>query len=218
LGSRAASVRSDLFFDGGDFVADVETAFVAPAVLLRNFQQTVTTREELIETLSTALGRKVVLLDNAPDHHAGMFMMPVGEGTVLVGDPAAARQRLQAEAAETRIAELLPPAGPDFTDATQARFDAVARQCEAAGYQAVRIPVVPGRDGRTYLTYLNVILDRRDDRRIVYMPVFDGADVLNRAAERVWTDLGYEVRPVNCTACYRHFGSLRCLVNVLRRN
>jgi len=81
----------------------------------------------------------------------------------------------------------------------------------------VRIPIVPGRDGRTYVTYLNAILDRRSGRRIVYMPVFGGAEMLNRAAEQVWAGLGYEVRPVNCGACYRHFGSLRCLVNVLRR-
>ena len=33
LGSGFTAVRSDLFFDGGDFVADDRTAFVAPAVL-----------------------------------------------------------------------------------------------------------------------------------------------------------------------------------------
>ena len=81
----------------------------------------------------------------------------------------------------------------------------------------VRIPVVPGSDGRTYLTYVNVILDCRDGNRIVYMPVYDGVEELNRAAAEVWAGAGYEVRRVNCTTCYRHFGSLRCLVNVLSR-
>lgn len=217
LGPRVVSVRSELYFDGGDFVADRETVFVTPAVLLRNLQQTVQTREELLKRLSAVLKRQVVLLSDAPDHHAGMFMMPAGDRTVLVGDPAAAG-RLLAEPGESDLADLCPGSGPDFAAATIARFDTVAEQCEAAGYRVVRIPIVPGRDGRTYVTYLNALLDRRGGRRIVYMPVFSGAGPLNRAAAEVWTGLGYEVRSVNCDACYPHFGSLRCLVNVLRRD
>ena len=93
----------------------------------------------------------------------------------------------------------------------------MAAQCRAAGYRVVRIPVVPGEDGRTYLTYVNAILDQRDGQPIVYMPVFAGVNALNRAAAAVWRSLGYEVRPVSCDACYRHFGTLHCLVNVLRR-
>lgn len=216
LGPRVVYVRSGLYFDGGDFVADAETVFVTPEVLRRNLQQTVETREELLERLSAALRRKVLLLREAPDHHAGMYMMPAGDRTMLVGDPAAAR-RLLAEWPKRDLAALCPPGGPDFSEAAIARFDAVARQCREAGYRVVRIPIVPGRDGRTYVTYLNAILDRRSGRRIVYMPVFSGAEMLNRAAEQVWAGLGYEVRAVNCGACYRHFGSLRCLVNVLRR-
>ena len=94
LPGKVFSRRSDLYFDGGDFVADERTVFVTPGVLLRNLQQTVRTREELIESLSKTLKREVVLLKNAPDHHAGMYMMAVGNRTVLVGDPAAAREIL----------------------------------------------------------------------------------------------------------------------------
>ena len=81
----------------------------------------------------------------------------------------------------------------------------------------VRIPIVPGRDGRTYVTYLNVLVDQRGGRRIVYLPTFRGMGALNAAAASVWRGLDYEVRPVDCTTTYEHFGSLRCLVNVLRR-
>ena len=110
------------------------------------------------------------------------------------------------------------PGGADFTAATIARFEAVAEQCEAAGYRVVRIPLVPGCDGRTYLTYVNAILDERDGRRIVYMPVFGSAQTLTCAAAEIWSAAGYEVRPVPCDACSRHFGTLHCLVNVLRRD
>jgi len=213
LGPHVAAVRNGLLFDGGDFVADDETIFVTPRVLRRNLQHTVESRQELLERLSTVLKRKVILLDEAPDHHAGMFMMPVGGRTMLVGDPAAGR-RLTGNA---DLDALCPPKGADFSKDTQARFDAVASQCHSVGYRVVRIPVVPGRDGRTFLTPLNVILDERDGRRIVYMPIYRGADAFNEAAARVWSSVGYDVRTVDCSDAYTHFGSLRCLVNVLRR-
>jgi hypothetical protein len=216
LRPRVDCRRSSLLFDGGDFVADDHRVFVTPDVLLRNLQQTVRTRDELQMRLEVALNRSVVLLEDAPPYHAGMFMMAVGDRTVIVGDAAAARDILS-KSGQVGSSELCPPSGFDFSDETIGRFDAVAVQCSKAGYRVIRIPVAPGHDGRTYLTYVNVIVDHRDDKRIVYMPVYDGADQLNRAAANVWAGTGYEVREVNCTACYRHYGSLRCLVNVLRR-
>ena len=212
LGPKVAAKRSSLYFDGGDFVADDRTVFVASAVLRRNLQRTVETRQELLSDLAGALKRRIVLLSDAPDHHAGMYMMPVGNNTVLVGDPAAGKELLGSESDK-----LCPPDGPDFSDATQTRFDAVAAQCQSAGYRVIRMPLVPGRDGRTYVTNLNVILDQRRGQRIVYMPIFDGAEAINQAAASIWRKAGYQVRPVNCSGCYTHFGTLRCLVNVLRR-
>ena len=133
-------------------------------------------------------------------------MMLAGDKRAVVGDPSMARGM------------QTPLENPDFSDVTQRLFDAVAECCAANGYDVVRIPVVPGQDGRTYMTALNVILDQRDSERIVYMPVYRQADSLNRAASAIWQDLGYEVRTVDCTDAYPHFGSLRCLVNVLRRS
>lgn len=216
LPRRVVAERSALHFDGGDFVADDRTVFVASAVLRRNRQRTVADAAELTERLERLLGKRVVLLHNSPDHHAGMFLMAVGNHTVLVGDPSLARPLLS-----TRTPDATPLLGPgvmpDFTEATQERFDGVAGQCEAAGYRVVRIPVVPGADGRTYLTWLNVVLDEREGRRIVYLPTYGHVPALNAAAERIWRGLGYEVRPVDCSAVYRHYGTLRCLVNVLSR-
>ena len=217
LGRRVAMRRSSLFFDGGDFVADRHRVFVTPDVLLRNLQQTVQTRSDLRKRLENVLNRSVVLLEDAPPYHAGMFMMAVGEDTIIVGDPAAAKQILS-ESGTIDASDLCSPHGMDFSAKTIAQFDAVADQCRKAGDRVVRIPVVPGRDGRTYLTYVNVIIDQRDDKRIVYMPVYDDVDQLNRAAADVWASVGYEVRQVNCTGCYRHYGSLRCLVNVVSRS
>jgi len=149
-----------------------------------------------------------------------MYMMPAGNRTVLVGDLSLARALLLPDAAaDGTQAELCASGGgADFREATQQQFDSVATQCAALGYRVVRIPVVPARDGKTYLTYLNVLIDGRDGRRVVYMPVYDQVPKLNHAASSVWRGLGYEVRSVNCSSVYTHFGSLGCLVNVLRRS
>jgi hypothetical protein len=213
--------RSGLYFDGGDFLADADTVFVMPRVLQHNIQRTIASRAEFLAILSRELKRRVILLDEAPDHHAGMFMASVGGKTMLVGDPGLAREWVFAEMARDGQAptnEFMGlPGGPDFTPQTQHLFDAVAGQCEAAGYRVVRIPVVPARDGRTYLTYVNVLMDQQGSRRVVYLPSYRGVEPLNAAARKVWESLGYEIRPVDCTSAYRHFGCLHCLVNVLHR-
>lgn len=214
--------RSELYFDGGDFLADSETVFVMPRVLQRNLQQTVRSRDEFIGLLSRELKRRVILLDEAPDHHAGMFMASVGGKTMLVGDPSLARELISADMAQSDYRAtnefMNLPGGPDFTAPTQHLFDAVAAECAAAGYKVVRIPVVPAQDGRTYLTYVNVLMDQQGARRVVYLPFYRSVERLNAAARAVWQGLGYEMRPVDCTTAYRHFGCLHCLVNVLNRS
>ncbi len=222
LGPPVRAVRSGLYFDGGDFLSDNDNVFVAPRVLQRNLQHTVGSRVEFLSTLARQVKRRVILLEEAPDHHAGMFMASPGGRLMLVGDPRLGRNLVPAQfQAEDRAVgnEFMNlPGGPDFTVATQHLFDAVAQQCEATGYRVVRIPVVPAQDGRTYLTYVNVLLDCAGDRRIVYLPYYRGAEALNAAARTVWEKLGFEVRLVDCTATYRHFGCLHCLVNVLKRS
>ena len=214
LPSSVVSRRASFYFDGGDFLADSDTVFVAPRVLLRNVQRTEFTQEAFIRDVSNALKRRVLLFDEAPDHHAAMFMAAVGNKTVLVGDPGLGRGLLP-HPAQADFPEL--PGGPDFTAQTQQRFDAVASKCAQAGYRVVRVPTLPAADGRSYLTYVNCLIDRQGGRRIVYLPFYRGASALNDAARRIWKDLGFEIRPVDCTTTYRQFGCLHCLVNVLTR-
>ena len=214
--------RSRLYFDGGDLLADGENVFVVSRVLQRNIQHTVHSRGELLCILSAELKCRVILLDESPDHHAGMFMVSAGQRRMLVGDPSLGQKLTCLEntadhSAMTGVFTNLP-GGADFSPETQHLFDAVATQCTAAGYTVTRLPVVPAHDGRTYLTYANVLIDHQAPQRIVYLPCYRGAEPLNVAARAVWERLGYEVRPVDCTCVYRHFGCLHCLVNVLKRS
>ena len=213
LAPAVVSRRSQLYFDGGDFLADPENVFVIPRVLSRNLQQTVRSRDELLLLLRNEFKKRVILLDESPDHHAGMFMASVGRRTMLVGDPSLGRPFWSEDSGQF----LGLPGGSDFSPATQHLFDAVAAQGTAEGYNVTRIPVILSPDGRTYLTYLNVLLDYEGGQSVVYMPVYRGAESLNAAARGVWEHLGFEVRPVDCTDAFRHFGCLHCLVNVLSR-
>jgi hypothetical protein len=218
LGNAYQAHRSELNFDGGDFAADRQTVFVRPSVALRNVQHTARDRAELTEMLSKSLEHKVVWLDGAPDHHVGMYMMPIGQRTVLVGDPRWAENLLAQAAEEKQAVEAFCPGGPDFSPVAISAFEKVVEECEAAGYRVVRIPVVPGGDSRTYLTFVNGIQDERDGRHTIYMPTYSFAPTLNRAAAAVWAELGFDVKNVDCDACARNFGTLHCLVNVLARD
>jgi hypothetical protein len=213
LAPGVKALRSELLFDGGDFMADGENVFVAARVVPRNLQQTVRDEAELRLELDRQLKRNVILLDKSPDHHIGMFMVSIGHRTVLVGDPAWGQKLLPPDF--DTAARL--PGGADFTPATQELFDAVARQCAAAGYRVLRVPVVPALDRKSYLTFVNVLLDTENGRRVVYLPHYAGADPLNATARSIWEGLGFEVRPIDCTATYRRYGCLHCLVNVIRR-
>src|SRR5678810_254801 len=142
-------------------------------------------------------------------------MASVGNKTMLVGDPSLGRQYFPAS---RELQNRLLPDGADFTPETQRLFDAVAEQSEAAGYRVIRVPTVTSPDGRTFLTYVNSIIDEQRERRVVYVPSYDGVEDMNLAAREIWEKLGYTVRPVNSTTTYRYFGALHCLVNVLSPN
>lgn len=209
---------SALYFDGGDLLADGPRVYVTEAVVARNVQHTVTTREELLAVLRTELGREPVILENAPPHHAGMYMMSAGNNTMVVADPSLGAPFVPAISREL-LGNL--PNGPDLSPATQKSFDVVADRLRADGYRVVRIPVLPDIPARVYLTYVNVILDGArapGGKPVCYMPVFRGAEPMNDAAEVVWRSLGYDVRTIDCTGVFTKGGTLHCLVNVTERS
>jgi hypothetical protein len=69
-------------------------------------------RAELIEQLQHDLHREVAVMDDAPDHHAGMYMMAAGDGRMIVGDPSLGASLLAADASSLAPME----GGPDFSE------------------------------------------------------------------------------------------------------
>jgi hypothetical protein len=208
------AAEAPVTFDGGDLVADESRVYLTPAAARRDPTGAGGDARAIRDALAAVLDRDVLLLADdpadAPDHHIGMFVTPLGRGTVLVGDPRAARGLLTGTAAA-----LVPDA--DLSDASAARFDAAAESLGRAGLRVLRIPLVPTHTPYVWLGYNNVLIDDRADGRHVLQPQYD-VPSLDRAGRTAWEDLGFVVHPIDVSRLYRHGGAVRCLAAVLSRD
>ena len=199
---------ADLVFEGGDLAASRTHVFADANLLGRNFGRGNATRARLERSLAQTFAQDIVFLGDepgdVPEHHIMMYMVPLDEHRVLVGDP--------------RLGNALAPAADaddDFAGHV-ARFDRVATILAARGFTVHRIPVVVLPGAGSYVTYTNALFDRDSSGAIVYLPTY-GIPELDDAATESYEDLGYRVIPIDVSTIYRLNGSLGCLVNVITR-
>ncbi len=108
-------------------------------------------------------------------------------------------------------------------------LDALAQDFIDLGYEVFRVPaLIPDlepqlsasgqeKPGYPFLTYNNVLLEERAGKDVVYLPQY-GFPTLDAAAVKCWTELGYEVKPIEGFATSSMYGgSLRCCTKVLSR-
>ena len=118
----------------------------------------------------------------------------------------------------------------DFSLRLAPKLDRIAQQLAGCGYNVVRVPALipdqalqggpPGGRKPQYplLSYVNVLTESRRNQPIVYLPQF-GFRTLYDAAQRVWRELGYKVKPVAGFATSAMYGgAMRCCTKVLLRN
>jgi N-dimethylarginine dimethylaminohydrolase len=134
-----------------------------------------------------------------------MYMMPIDDHTVAVGDIRAGVQLLGST-----------PLALDDIDVEATRFDHAADLLAAQGFKVVRVPALVLAGAGSYVTYTNALFDRRGTQKIVYMPTY-ALPALDDAGKRFWEAQGFEVHPIDVSPIYRLNGSLGCLVNVLAR-
>jgi hypothetical protein len=202
---------SELRFDGGDLIADRRRAYVVPEMMRRNPDRS---PAGVVLVLEKELGRPVMALQEpAPAHHIGMFLTPLGDGRVAVGDPDLA---MAAWCPEGECPESVAGARIDTSDAALEPFRSVSRQLIAAGIDVVPIPVLPGTDAFTFVSYNNVVIERRSDGLHVILPVY-GDEVLDAAGVAAWKALGATVHPVDVAGVFQMGGSVRCLSAPLTR-
>lgn len=220
-GGRYAAQVAPFDFDAGDFVVDARGHVIVDSNLVeKNRRHGVTSKEALRGALGAWLRAPVLVLGDEPGdtprHHLAMYLTPLDDGVMLVGDPRAAEAVVGPGFAPGEASvESDRPLRADFSPATVARFDRAARELAARGYRVERIPNVPF-DDKTYLSYTNAVFEVRDGEKIVYLPVYD-VPALDRLATQTYARLGWTVRPIRVRKVYAHHGTIGCLVNVLAR-
>lgn len=198
--ARARGVRlrtAPFAFDGGDFTAADGRLIATSAWAERNSGLA---PAELARRAERFFGQPLVYLPDAPRHHVGMVLAPVGGRTILVGD--------------ARWGARLAPDGLDIDDReeTAQRFDGVAEALSREGFRVERIPVLPTRREYVWMTYTNGLVERG----AVWMPTY-GHALLDDAAAAAYARLGFEVRRVDASGAYVRGGTLHCLVHVVER-
>ena len=239
---RTLDTRARL--EGGAVVAGARHVFITPtvcqnAVIHGKFEDW----PDFLTYLRKLYGRPVVVLDvplGPPWEHADLYLTPIGEKTVLLGDSTLAASLLDKSAAEqlagfsVRLAKFgshktgYPRL--ERTDASTLKAwlrrnpDPVTRrllrQLGNLGYLVEPLPwlvfQVPGARHELRLTYNNVIMESRKNQRTVYLPKYGLADI-DRAARATYERYGYRVVSIDALGPALFGGSVRCLSQVFRR-
>ena len=205
---HARPAIAELVFEGGDLAASRSFVFADANLIGRNLGRGDATRAHLEGVLRRTFSQEVIWLGDArgdvPEHHIMMYMVPLDDRRVLVGDVRLGRQLAPGVAADPAIEEHA------------ARFDRVAAQLSGRGFAVTRIPVVVLPGAGSYVTYTNALFDRDATGPIVYLPTYR-IPALDRAATDSYIALGFRVVPIDVSTVYTLNGSLGCLVNVMAR-
>ena len=125
------------------------------------------------------------VLGDVPRHHIMMYMVPLDDHTIAVGDVRGGRR-----------AALRSIARPRRRRRSQARrFDHAAELLAARGFKRrarARRSCSPAAG--SFVTYTNALFDRRGDQRIVYLPTY-AQPALDDAAQSFYEAQGFEVHP-----------------------
>lgn len=200
---------ANIAFEGGDLAATPDLVFADINLAGRNVGHGPADRASMEREIHSRLAQKLVWLGDTvgdvPRHHIMMYMMPIDDHTVAVGDIRAGVALL----GDT-------PLPLDDIDVEAARFDHAAAELQKQGFKVVRVPALVRAGAGSYVTYTNALFDRRGSQRIIYMPTY-ALPALDEAGRRFWESQGFEVHPIDVSPIYHLNGSLGCLVNVLAR-
>ncbi|MBT9586923.1 hypothetical protein IV102_26515 [bacterium] len=175
-----------------------------------------------------------------PAFHIDMTLTPIGDSKFLVGDPSLAIEALhqltpeeRAETNRTMSLQAGITSGEDLIEKLiaansspekQADYDATARELAESGYEIQRIPALMGL--RTtwsvpYLTYNNCMMENYSDQngetvKKVYLPQY-GCAALDKLAESIYQQNGFEVIPLEMGAISKLEGAIRCSSYAIKR-
>ncbi|MDB4958858.1 MAG: hypothetical protein JWO36_6427 [Myxococcales bacterium] len=202
---------AEIVFEGGDLAATPRFIFADQNLVARNVGHGAADRASIQAELHRRFGQELVWLGeqvgDVPRHHIMMYMMPLDDRTIAVGDIRAGLALLGST-----------PLPLDDNELQARRFDHAAELLAARGFKIVRVPALVLEGGGSFVTYTNALFDRRaDGKRVVYLPTY-ALPALDHAAQQFYEAQGFEVDPIDVAPIYGLNGSLGCLVNVLARS
>jgi N-dimethylarginine dimethylaminohydrolase len=236
-----------LYFEGGDIVVDGEHVFLGYNTVEYNMGSLGLSENEVVALFQDMLGKEVVVIGSRdirpPYGHVDMYLTPVGDNTVLLGDPSLCSYIIQGWTEEERREHLFDIAGRMFEYFITVNFnmfdillnynlsseisgglDWIEVQLKEMGFNVVRVPLLipPSRglgDLQTipFITYNNVLLENHEGGKIVYMPVY-GIGPFDELARQVYEGQGFAVRGIDgALPLSASGGVVRCQANVLLR-
>lgn len=170
--------------------------------------------------------------------HIDMGIMPIDTNTILVGDINLALKIIEQlseqekKELENELKQNSEPLGNGNIlknliennknlSTIQASFDDTAKMLQNLGYKVIRIPYLQGRPPSTpYITYTNGLIENFKDKdgkivKRVFMPSY--AKHLDKYAEKIYEQHGYEVIKLPLAHLTTLAGAIRCNTQVLKR-
>ncbi len=215
---QAAPLR----IEGGNLLATRNRVIIGVNALVENADllDDWPERLQLNQRMQDLFGKPVLLIgeDEAtlPWDHVDMYITPISAQGVLVADPALGAELLDLPLTrDTTLCEDDPDcicASPEEAEL----FDAAAEQLASAGFSVHRLPALVNRADGWMITYNNVLIDEREGKKTVFMPVY-GVAALDEEATHIYRRLGYTVATVDVSGVFEEGGAVRCVANVLQR-
>lgn len=208
-----------LHLEGGNVVATRQHAFIGVNVIEDN-PDVPYEDGSLLRMLDAITGRSVVPVraddDDVPWCHVDMYLAPVDDRTLLLGDMNLGLSLLGYRLPGDCAADENEPLTIDASTWAPDQLDEIAARMSRLGFNVGRLPTLVDPEGAWMVTYTNVLMEQRDGRQRVLMPTYD-FPALDDYAAKVYTNLGFEVSRIDVSSLYENGGAIRCIVNVSRR-
>lgn len=180
--------------DGRSFFLGSENEFVNNNqwIFRQDLGKTVDSRVEAENRLRSLLGQNLdinllpSLIGNSVDH-TDIYTMPLGDNVISLG------QALQ-------------------DDPNYGILESVREKMAAKNLAVSRVPI--RRRGENIISWTNVLPHiTQQNRKLLFMPTYDGFEEENDMAEGTYKDLGFEVVRVDATSTADDGGAVHCATN-----